>query len=83
MKRMVARVRTEATMEQYLGKCGISQREKEIVLLLLKGKSNKEIEDTLFIAMGTVKNHIYSIYQKIGVKNRAQLMTLFKNLPVK
>ena len=33
--------------------------------------------------MGTVKNHIYSIYQKMGVKNRAQLLTLFKNLQVK
>jgi ligand-binding sensor domain-containing protein/DNA-binding CsgD family transcriptional regulator len=82
-KRLAARIRTEATMEQYLSKCGISQREKEIVLLLLKGKSNKEIEDVLFIAMGTVKNHIYSIYQKIGVKNRAQLITFFKNLQVK
>jgi DNA-binding CsgD family transcriptional regulator len=30
-----------------------------------------------------VKNHVYSIYQKIGVRNRAQLMTLFKNLQVK
>jgi ligand-binding sensor domain-containing protein/DNA-binding CsgD family transcriptional regulator len=82
-KRLAARIRTEAAMEQYLDKCDISQREKEIVLLLLKGKSNKEIEDTLFIAMGTVKNHIYSIYQKLGVKNRAQLLTFFKNLQVK
>jgi len=83
MKRMAARIRTEAAMEQYLSKYDISHREKEIVFLLLQGKSNKEIEDALFIAMGTVKNHIYSIYQKIGVKNRAQLMTLFKNLQVK
>lgn len=82
-KRLAARIRTEAAMEQYLSKCGISLREKEIVLLLLKGKSNKEIEDILFIAMGTVKNHIYSIYQKIGVRNRAQLITFFKNLQVK
>jgi ATP/maltotriose-dependent transcriptional regulator MalT len=82
-RRLAARIRTEAAMDQYLDKCAISQREKEIVLLLLKGKSNKEIEDTLFIAMGTVKNHIYSIYQKIGVKNRAQLITFFKNLQVK
>ncbi|MCX6557889.1 MAG: LuxR C-terminal-related transcriptional regulator [Candidatus Aminicenantes bacterium] len=82
-RRLAARIRTEAAMEQYLSKCDISQREKEIVMLLLKGKSNKEIEDALFIAMGTVKNHIYSIYQKIGVKNRAQLITLFKNLQVK
>ena len=82
-RRLAARIRTEAAMEQYLTKFDISQREKEIVLLLLQGKSNKEIEDALFIAMGTVKNHIYSIYQKLGVKNRAQLLTLFKNLQVK
>ena len=82
-RRLAARIRTEAAMEHYLNKYDISQREKEIVMLLLQGKSNKEIEDVLFIAMGTVKNHIYSIYQKLGVKNRAQLMTLFKNLQVK
>ncbi len=82
-RRLAARIRTEAAMDQYLSKHDVSQREKEIVLLLLKGKSNKEIEDALFIAMGTVKNHIYSIYQKLGVKNRAQLITLFKNLQVK
>lgn len=81
--RMAARIRTEASMEKFFEKFQISQREKEIILLLLKGKSNKEIEESLFIAMGTVKNHIYSVYQKIGVKNRAQLMTLFKNLQVK
>lgn len=82
-KRLAARIRTEAAMEKYFEKYAISQREKEIIYLLLKGKSNKEIEDALFIAMGTVKNHVYNIYQKIGVKNRAQLLTLFKNLQVK
>jgi len=82
-RRMAARIRTEAAMDKYFEKFDISQREKEIIHLLLKGKSNKEIEDALFIAMGTVKNHIYNIYQKIGVKNRAQLLTLFKNLQVK
>jgi DNA-binding CsgD family transcriptional regulator len=83
IKRIAARIRTEAAMEHYLSKYDISQREKEIVILLIKGKSNKEIEDLLFIAMGTVKNHIYSIYQKIGVKNRVQLINLFKNLQIK
>ncbi|MCG2812767.1 MAG: LuxR C-terminal-related transcriptional regulator [Candidatus Aminicenantes bacterium] len=82
-RRMAARIRTEVAMEKYFEKYAISQREKEIIYLLLKGKSNKEIEDALFIAMGTVKNHVYNIYQKIGVKNRAQLLTLFKNLQVK
>jgi ligand-binding sensor domain-containing protein/DNA-binding CsgD family transcriptional regulator len=82
-RRLAARIRSEAAMEKFYEKYGISPREREIVHLLLKGKSNKEIEDALFISMGTVKNHVYSIYQKIGVKNRAQLITLFKNLQVK
>ncbi|MBN2345761.1 MAG: hypothetical protein JXO51_05165 [Candidatus Aminicenantes bacterium] len=81
-RRMAARIRTEAAMEKFFEKHNISQREMEIIHLLLKGKSNKEIEDALFIAMGTVKNHVYNIYQKVGVKNRAQLITLFKNLQV-
>ncbi len=82
-RRMAARIRSEAAMDKFYEKHGISEREKEILMLVLRGKSNKEIEDALFIAMGTVKNHIYNLYQKIGVKNRAQLMTLFKNLQVK
>jgi DNA-binding CsgD family transcriptional regulator len=82
-RRLAARIKTEAAMEKFFEKYEISPREREIIMLVLKGKSNKEIEDILFIAMGTVKNHIYNIYQKIGVKNRAQLITLFKNLQVK
>ncbi len=82
-RRMAARVRTLAAMDKFCEKHEVSPREREILLLLLKGKSNKEIEDALFISMGTVKNHVYSIFQKIGVKNRAQLITLFKNLQVK
>jgi ligand-binding sensor domain-containing protein/DNA-binding CsgD family transcriptional regulator len=82
-RRLAARIKTEAAMDKFFEKEQISQREREIIMLVLKGKSNKEIEDLLFISMGTVKNHIYNIYQKIGVKNRAQLITLFKNLQVK
>ena len=52
----------------------ISNREKEILELLIKGKSNKQIERDLFISSHTVKNHIYSLYQKLGIKSRGQLM---------
>jgi len=82
-RRLAARIKTEAAMDKFFEQENISQREREIIMLVLRGKSNKEIEDLLFISMGTVKNHIYNIYQKIGVKNRAQLITLFKNLQVK
>jgi DNA-binding CsgD family transcriptional regulator len=52
----------------------ISNREREIMDLILKGKSNKEIEDMLFISYNTVKNHIYNLYQKLGVKSRGQMI---------
>lgn len=52
----------------------ISNREREIIELILEGKSNKEIEDVLFISYNTVKNHIYNLYQKLGVKSRGQLI---------
>jgi DNA-binding CsgD family transcriptional regulator len=83
MRRLAARIRTETAMENFIDKQGLSEREKEILRLVLKGKSNKEIEKELFIAIGTVKNHIYNIYQKLDVQNRTQLITLFKNLRIK
>jgi DNA-binding CsgD family transcriptional regulator len=59
----------------------ISNREGEIMRLLLEGKSNKDIEDELFISIKTVKNHIFHIYQKLKVKNRVQLVNLVRNFP--
>jgi DNA-binding CsgD family transcriptional regulator len=53
----------------------ISPREEEIIHLILQGKSNKEIQATLFISHHTVKNHVYNIYQKMNVKSRIQLMS--------
>ncbi len=57
-----------------LGQKKITKREKEILLLVLEGKSNKEIEKEFFVSYKTVKSHLYNIYQKMGVKNRLQLM---------
>jgi DNA-binding NarL/FixJ family response regulator len=57
----------------------ISKREQEVILLICEGKANKEIEDELFISLQTVKDHIYRIYQKTGVKNRVQLTNLFRH----
>jgi len=56
----------------------ISAREKEIIELLIKGKTNKEIEAELFISYNTVKNHIYAVFKKTGVNSRAQLINLIQ-----
>lgn len=58
----------------------LSNREKQVLGLIIKGKSNKEIEQELFISSHTVKNHIYSIFRKIGVQSRGQLINrILKN----
>ena len=55
----------------------VSQREQEIIRLLIRGLSNKQIAENLYISQKTVKNHIYHIYQKLGIKNRIQLINKF------
>ncbi|MDQ1350711.1 MAG: LuxR family transcriptional regulator, positive regulator of biofilm formation [Acidobacteriota bacterium] len=57
----------------------LSCREQEIALFLLKGETNDSIENKLFISAHTVKNHIYNIYRKLGVKNRMQLANLCRD----
>ncbi len=56
----------------------ISNREADILALLLQGKSNKQIETQLFISPHTVRNHIYNLYQKLGISSRLQLMNLVR-----
>jgi len=60
-------------IQKLFSKNSISKREKEVIHLILQGKRNKEIADALFISLPTVKQHIYNIYQKIGIKSRMQL----------
>jgi DNA-binding CsgD family transcriptional regulator len=60
---------------------GITQREREVMELIVRGKSNKEIEEQLYISFSTVKNHAYSLYRKLGVKSRAQLIHLVMVTP--
>ena len=50
----------------------LSKREEEVLLLVSKGASNKEIASTLFISENTVKTHLRNIMNKLGVVNRSQ-----------
>lgn len=51
----------------------LTAREKEILALVAKGLTNKQIGDRLFIAENTVKNHIKNLLGKLEVDNRVQL----------
>ena len=50
----------------------LSGREKQVYKLLMAGLSNSDIANKLNISYNTVKNHLHSIYKKIGVSDRTQ-----------
>jgi DNA-binding CsgD family transcriptional regulator len=50
----------------------LSAREKEVAAQILAGKSNKEIAESLYIELSTVKTHINNIYKILDVKNRRE-----------
>jgi len=62
----------------FLNKYGITQREKEVIELLLGGLSIKEISAKLDRSFKTINNHIYNIYQKTGVGSKLELLNLIK-----
>ncbi|MGI6701166.1 MAG: response regulator [Christensenellales bacterium] len=57
-----------------------TRRELDIIRLLMQGKSNQEIAETLFLTVGTVKNYISQIYGKAGITDRANAILYFKEL---
>lgn len=50
----------------------LTAREKEILQLVARGASNKEIANSLNITEGTVKNHLHHVLEKLHLRNRAQ-----------
>jgi HD-GYP domain-containing protein (c-di-GMP phosphodiesterase class II) len=50
---------------------GLTQRELEILLVLVRGKSNQEIAEHLRISAKTVGHHVQHVYEKAGVRSRA------------
>jgi DNA-binding NarL/FixJ family response regulator len=68
----VSNKRASAILDRY----GITAGERGVLSLLLQGHDRKSIAARRFIAEGTVKTHIHSIYAKTGAKNRVELMIL-------
>jgi DNA-binding NarL/FixJ family response regulator len=50
----------------------LSDREEEILRLIARGSTNREIAEALFITEGTVKNHVTNILSKLDVRDRTQ-----------
>jgi DNA-binding CsgD family transcriptional regulator len=60
--------------EEFLSRYGITDREREIILKVMQGKSNADIASELFISLATVKTHLHNIYKKIGADSRFDLL---------
>jgi DNA-binding NarL/FixJ family response regulator len=64
-----------ARLAQRVPEGEVSHREMDVLKLIVQGFSNKEIADRLGLSESTVKNHVYSLFAKLHVKDRTQAAT--------
>ena len=69
-----------STLSSKTGVEHLTEREREILTLVAKGASNRQIAEDLFLAEGTVKNHLSNILSKLGVRDRTQAALKAKEL---
>jgi DNA-binding CsgD family transcriptional regulator len=66
--------------EQRLKDLGITRRELEILELIARGMSNREIADKLFVSENTVKTHSSRLFDKLSAKRRTQAVQIGKEM---
>lgn len=64
--------------ENVFNKYNLSDRERDVIIFVLKGFSNKKIADTLFISLSTVKTHVHNVFKKTKTETRYELIHLIK-----
>jgi DNA-binding NarL/FixJ family response regulator len=70
--RMVAKGMTVFAPRSEGPSAPLSEREREVLSLLVSGATNKEIAGTLYLSPHTVKEHTSTLYRKLGARNRAE-----------
>lgn len=66
-----------AEVDRVASSCGLGEREKEVLVLLLEGRSASEVAQAMVVANGTAKSHIRHVYKKLGVHSRDELFERF------
>ncbi|MEH1924522.1 response regulator transcription factor [Nostoc sp.] len=74
VEKMIANVAVAETDKQQLppGMTELTAREREILLMIAKGASNREIAQAIFLSEGTVRNHISNILARLNLRDRTQ-----------
>jgi DNA-binding NarL/FixJ family response regulator len=74
VEKMIANVAVAETDKQQLppGMTELTDREREILLMIAKGASNREIAQAIFLSEGTVRNHISNILARLNLRDRTQ-----------
>ena len=67
----------DTIMPRYRMEHGLSEREAEVLSLVIMKKTNQEIADELVLAVGTIKSHVHNLVKKTGTKNREDLIVDF------
>jgi len=68
----------DAVAERY----GLTEREKDVLVLLSRGRSVRYIADDLVISEATAKTHVSRIYRKVGTHSRQELIDIVESAPV-
>lgn len=68
---------TNDALERFCPEHSLTLREREIILLLIKGRNNPFIREQLNISNNTLKTHLRNLYRKLSVSNRQELLSLF------
>jgi DNA-binding NarL/FixJ family response regulator len=63
----------ERLLERCMAAAGLSKREQEVAALAIRGCSNRQIADRLFVCEQTIKDHLHAIFTKLGIHRRGQL----------
>lgn len=71
-QRVFFEVRRSIKKEEAIAFQDLTSQERQVLLLIAQGKTNREIATELFLSEGTVRNYVSSILSKLNVSNRAE-----------
>lgn len=71
----------ESAVKELADSCGLSPRERDVALCLLRGYTYRAMAEQLCIATDTVRYNVRNVYRKTGVHNRQELITLAETFP--